>query len=319
MTRTGIRASAIIIKDNKILLIHRRREGREYWVFPGGGIEEGETGEETVLREVEEETGLVGKSAKLAFMDFNVNAEHPFYFVEVEEGEAKLGGPEAERHSKDNWYYPEWVDLRKIGKLNLFAESAKEKLIRLIKGWVEVDWGKVKEDFEHEMLDKLKGLPGHREVPEESGEFRNIISHELPEMASKTLFRKLIKLLISGKKIDVQRARKTYLEPELRKEKQILKRHEAEFGKLKKSARRWVEENLPEDKLQKMWKAHQTWLPRRYTIYKKQQRFQKIAADTLARYYLSGGFLTIDYKYLVLPNAEVLPLGVLEKIAVGGS
>lgn len=132
MARTGIRASAIIIKDNKILLIHRKKEGKEYWVFPGGGIEEGEIGEETALREVEEETGLKAKNAKLAFMDFNINAEHPFYFVEVGSGKVKLGGPEVKKHSKNDWYHPEWVGLAKANRLNLLPESAKNRLIRLI-------------------------------------------------------------------------------------------------------------------------------------------------------------------------------------------
>lgn len=286
MTRTGIRASAIIIKDGKILLIHRRKEGKEYWVFSGGGIEEGETGEKTVLREVEEETGLVGQNAKMAFMDFNVNAEHPFYFVEVEEGEVKLGGPEAERSSKDNWYHLKWVSLKKVSKLCLFPESAKNKLIRLIGKLDKVDWRKIKDNFGKEMSDKLRDLPGHREVSEELRNFRNIISHELPETAPKALFRKLIKLLFSGEKVDVRKARREYLEPELDKEKQILTQYKTEFNRLMQSAKKWVEENLPEETLQRLWKNHKTWLPRRYTIYKKQPTFQKITTDTLARFYL---------------------------------
>lgn len=107
MARTGIRSSAIIIKDNKILLIHRKKEGKEYWVFPGGGVEEGETHEETILREVREETGLQASNPYLAFMDFNVNAEHPFYFVGVSEGKVQLVGEEAERNTSGNWYNPE--------------------------------------------------------------------------------------------------------------------------------------------------------------------------------------------------------------------
>jgi len=291
MARTGIRASAIIIRDNRILLIHRRKEGREYWVFPGGGIEEGETGEETVLREVKEETGLIGENPKLAFVDFNVNAEHPFYFVAVKEEGVKLGGPEAERNSKNDWYQPEWVELRVIKGLNLLPESAKEKTLRLIKGASfnssdQIDWEKVKEDFEKEMLDKLKELPGHREVSEELKGLRDIISHKLPETASRLLFRKLIRLVLSKKKIDVRKIMKVYLEPEIEKEKQKLTQHKTEFERLKREVKKWVEENLSEEKLQKMWKAHKTWLPRRYTIYKKQPTFQKIAADTLARFYL---------------------------------
>lgn len=134
MARTGIRASAIIIKDNKILLIHRRKEGKEYWVFPGGGIEEGETGEETIAREVKEETELRCEKVKLAFKDYNFGNEHPFYFVEVEDGEPKLSGPEVERQSDDNWYYPEWVKIETARKLeNLYPNSARDKLFDLIK------------------------------------------------------------------------------------------------------------------------------------------------------------------------------------------
>ncbi|MEM4270935.1 MAG: GrpB family protein [Candidatus Pacearchaeota archaeon] len=150
----------------------------------------------------------------------------------------------------------------------------------------EIDWGKVMKQFEKEMFDKLADLPGHREVLEESRVLRSIISHELPETSPKILFRKLIGLLLSGRKTDTREARRTYLEPELRREKQIIKRHEAEFEKLKESAKGWVERNLTEERLQRKWKSHQTWLPRRYTIYAKQPTFQKIAADTLARFYL---------------------------------
>ncbi|PIS14937.1 hypothetical protein COT64_00050 [Candidatus Shapirobacteria bacterium CG09_land_8_20_14_0_10_39_12] len=150
----------------------------------------------------------------------------------------------------------------------------------------KINWQKVKDQFEQEMLDKLGGLPGHREVPEELKGFRDIISHELPETTSKALFGKLIKLLLHGEKINIQKARKVYLEPEIKKEKQILSQHKAEFDKLRLSAKKWVEKNLPEDKLQGMWKAHKTWLPRRYTIYQKQPTFQKTATDTLVRFYL---------------------------------
>jgi 8-oxo-dGTP diphosphatase len=53
-----MRAAALIIKEDKILLMHRKKEGREYWVFPGGSVEEGETPEEAVIREIMEELSL---------------------------------------------------------------------------------------------------------------------------------------------------------------------------------------------------------------------------------------------------------------------
>jgi ADP-ribose pyrophosphatase YjhB (NUDIX family) len=54
------RYQAAILQDGKILLIQHREHasGRAYWLLPGGGMEDGETEEETVMREVREETHL---------------------------------------------------------------------------------------------------------------------------------------------------------------------------------------------------------------------------------------------------------------------
>ena len=41
--------------------------GRTYWQFPGGGASENETLEETVIRELKEETGLDGSNPRKAF------------------------------------------------------------------------------------------------------------------------------------------------------------------------------------------------------------------------------------------------------------
>jgi 8-oxo-dGTP pyrophosphatase MutT (NUDIX family) len=42
-----IRYQGAIIKDHLVLLLRHRehKTGRSYWLFPGGGIEEGETEE----------------------------------------------------------------------------------------------------------------------------------------------------------------------------------------------------------------------------------------------------------------------------------
>ena len=53
--REGSRA--VIVEDGKILLTHELNSG--WWLIPGGGLEEGETPETCVIREVEEETGLL--------------------------------------------------------------------------------------------------------------------------------------------------------------------------------------------------------------------------------------------------------------------
>lgn len=49
-------ARGIVIKDGKVAMIHSAQY--DYYKFPGGGIEEGETPSEAMIREVKEESGL---------------------------------------------------------------------------------------------------------------------------------------------------------------------------------------------------------------------------------------------------------------------
>ncbi len=65
-TQPKVGVGAVVVDQDKILLVRRRFEpSAGYWSFPGGHVEPGETLEEAVLRELLEETGLVGYSPKL--------------------------------------------------------------------------------------------------------------------------------------------------------------------------------------------------------------------------------------------------------------
>ncbi len=52
------RAGIVLIEDNKVALIERHRAGLDYFVFPGGGVDEGETPEQAAVREAMEELGV---------------------------------------------------------------------------------------------------------------------------------------------------------------------------------------------------------------------------------------------------------------------
>jgi len=125
-----MRAAAIIIKDNKILLMHRIKDGREYWVFPGGHVEDGETPEQAAIREIMEELTLKASNPKLAFNYQNGENEDPMFIVDVENKDPVLGGPEGERNSGNDFYEPVWIAFDNLKDLNLLPESAKEKLLK---------------------------------------------------------------------------------------------------------------------------------------------------------------------------------------------
>ncbi len=52
------RVSVIIIEGKKILLMHRIKSGKDYFVLPGGGVENNENNVDALIREVKEETSL---------------------------------------------------------------------------------------------------------------------------------------------------------------------------------------------------------------------------------------------------------------------
>lgn len=125
------RAGVIIIRDGKILLLHRHKYGRRYYLVPGGGVEEGETVEEAAVREAREETGLdVTLVRKLWQVENRQQIEH-YFLCGGFNGSLHLGGPEAQRQSQDNVYRLEWVPLSSLDDIPLFPPFLAEKIFSL--------------------------------------------------------------------------------------------------------------------------------------------------------------------------------------------
>ena len=135
------RVCAVIIKNNKILLMRRVKRGQEYFVFPGGGIEQDESIEDAIIREVKEELSLDAKIDKLLFQIENRGQQELYFLIKEFSGVPEIGGPEKKRMNKNNQYYPTWIDLNKISKLsNLYPEEARERIKELFKvdGFIKI-------------------------------------------------------------------------------------------------------------------------------------------------------------------------------------
>jgi ADP-ribose pyrophosphatase YjhB (NUDIX family) len=130
----GKRAVAVIIKGGKILLMGRIKNGQQYFVFPGGGVEKDEKISSALIREIKEEFNIDVKIEKPLFRIKNQGRQEFYFLVKKFIGIPEISGEEKERMNKNNQYFPAWFDLKKAIKLpNLYPEQAKQKVENLIK------------------------------------------------------------------------------------------------------------------------------------------------------------------------------------------
>ena len=114
----------VIVAGGRVLLMHRRKRGEDYYMVPGGSIEPGETQEEAATREAKEETGLdVKLERKLGTSDDDGRLGHYFLATEFA-GEQRVGGPELDRMSPENRYDLEWVEVGRLREIDLRPAAA---------------------------------------------------------------------------------------------------------------------------------------------------------------------------------------------------
>lgn len=126
------RAAGVIVNNVKMLLIHRIRDGREYWVLPGGSIEEGETVEEALDREMAEELGIQVQAKHYLFEIQNLGRVEYFYLISKYKSEPRIGGPELARMNEQNQYILEEVDIDQISKINFLPKECLNLLLESV-------------------------------------------------------------------------------------------------------------------------------------------------------------------------------------------
>ena len=138
----NIQARGIILKENNVLIMHRIKEGKEYYVFPGGHMREGEKPLETAIREIEEETTIKAKDMRLAFESTNYvkpkKVLKDYFFVGYwKSGEPILSGEESRSNDKSNFYEPMWIPIKKISELTLYPAMAKEWIEEYLEAFLD--------------------------------------------------------------------------------------------------------------------------------------------------------------------------------------
>lgn len=133
-------ARAIVIKDGKLLVMFRNKFGKKYVTLPGGTIEIGEAPEQTVLREILEETSMVAENPRLVFVDHaDFYGDQLIYLCDYVSGEPRLspGSIEEAIHKMGkNLYEPGWLALSQLPEVPFLSAELQQAIIKATtSGW----------------------------------------------------------------------------------------------------------------------------------------------------------------------------------------
>ena len=125
---------AIIINDDTLLVMHRNKFGTEYDTLIGGAVEMGESFEQAILREIQEETGVQVQNPRPVFID---RAGEPYgtqyiFLCDYVSGEPVLSAaaPETTINAMgQNLYQPKWLPLAELANAPFKSEATKRAIL----------------------------------------------------------------------------------------------------------------------------------------------------------------------------------------------
>ncbi|HEY1645104.1 MAG TPA: NUDIX domain-containing protein [Candidatus Saccharimonadales bacterium] len=134
----SVSVRAIVIKDNKLLVMDRNKFGDHYLSLVGGTVEDGEELVEALKREVSEETTLEITNPRLV-IDEEAGAagkQYYIYLCDYVSGEPKLNPDSIEAKIQaegKNLFVPKWLDIAKLEASDLLPIELKDLLVGLIR------------------------------------------------------------------------------------------------------------------------------------------------------------------------------------------
>jgi 8-oxo-dGTP diphosphatase len=120
-----MRSAVIIVENGKVALIRRIRNGQEYFLFPGGQVEENESIEDAARREAHEELGVTVQLGKLV-AERKIEPLQSFFSASIVDGEFGTGAGEEYALPSDSdrgTYHPVWVKLTTLDEIDIRPRS----------------------------------------------------------------------------------------------------------------------------------------------------------------------------------------------------
>jgi len=137
-------ARGIVFRDGKLVAIKRNKKGQEYYVFPGGHVDEGETPRDAAVRELKEETNITCTAVRPLYKNMYYSKNNlrgsgmnAFYLCAYKSGE--VSKTDAEEYTDEAYrdirgtYEPVLLDVADLKKIDLRPHQVRDQLVKDIK------------------------------------------------------------------------------------------------------------------------------------------------------------------------------------------
>ena len=149
--RFNFRVAGIAIANNRVLL--HRLDKDNFWTFPGGRVELGETSQEALIRELKEELNADVEIVRLLwlvedFFEYNFQQYHEIAFYYLIEFPAQshyltknesFSGVEDDNHLEFRWFLNDFKVLQELPLLPAFLQQSLNNLPKSVKHIIQRD------------------------------------------------------------------------------------------------------------------------------------------------------------------------------------
>lgn len=116
------RGAVVIVENGKVALIRREKEGRIYYVFPGGKQEAGETIEQCAKREAFEELGVEVEIREL-LAQVPYNGTQHYFIAKIIGGKFGMGQGEEYSSTESGTYLPVWMETEALANVEVIPRE----------------------------------------------------------------------------------------------------------------------------------------------------------------------------------------------------
>lgn len=135
----GKAARAIIIENDKFLVMYRNKYGSEYYTLVGGRVHENESIGEALVREVREETGLQITSGQLVYTEAHAepyNEQYIYLCTVAPHGDIDIDEASEEGFMNKldmNIHKPYWIQTKSFANLQFRTPQLQQAIVTALK------------------------------------------------------------------------------------------------------------------------------------------------------------------------------------------